>query len=163
MARTTTKKATETKRTTAKKTAEKKTATKKATTAKKAASKKDTTKKKAKVIDLKSKREMEAPGMKVEAIEALVNAGFKRWQKGGHDRLYISAAKLGLKMDAEGTSFMGEPIDAKEGERMKAAKTFVNVHTGEVFSGNDVLEAAANALMCKTLSLKAEDSPAEAL
>ena len=130
-----------------------KTTTKKSATVKKAVNKKATPKKTAKVIELKSKKEMEVPGMKVEAIEKLTDAGFKRWQKGDHDRLYISAAKLGLKMDEDGVSFMGDPIDHREGRRMKAAKTYMDVKTGEVFSGNDTLEAAANALISKLLSI----------
>ena len=109
---------------------------------------------KAKVTDMKSKKEMEVTSMKAETISALENAGFKRWRKGSYDRLYISAGKLGLKMDEEGTSFMGDPIDDKEGQRMRAAKTYMDVHTGEVFSGNDMLEAAASALISKVLSIQ---------
>ena len=150
-AKTTTKKAT-----TAKKTAAKKPATKKSTTAKKADSKKTT---KAKVIDMKTKQEV---GMKVEAITALENAGFKRWKKGKHDRLYISPSKLGLKIEDEGSTFMGEPIDAKECERMRASKTYIDVNTGDVCSGNDRLESAASALYSKVLALK-EIGGAEAL
>lgn len=130
-----------------------KTITKKSATAKKAVNKKATTKKTAKVIELKSKKEMEVPGMKVEAIEKLTDAGFKRWQKGDHDRLYISAAKLGLKIDEDGASFMGEPIDKRDAQRMKAAKTYVDVNANEVFSGNDILESAANLLVSKLLSV----------
>lgn len=106
-----------------------------------------------KVIDINSKKKMEVTNMKTEAINALENVGFKRWQKGSYDRLYISAGKLGLKMDENGTSFMGDPIDSKEGQRMKAAKTYIDVHTGEVFSGNDTLEMAATELISKTLSM----------
>ncbi len=150
-------KAATTKKTAAKTTA-KKTATKKATAKKATATKKSTTAKaanratkdKAKVIDMKTKREV---GMKMDAIEALVNAGFKRWQKGGYDRLYISAAKLGLMMDENGATFMGDPIDQKEGMRMKAAKTYIDVKTGEVFSGHETLESAAGALISKVLSI----------
>lgn len=145
-------KSTTTKKSTNKYTAKKKTSVKKTTTAIKADVNNDSVKK-AKVIDMKSKKEMEVSIMKNEAINALENAGFKRWRKGGYDRLYISAAKLGLKIDEYGTTFMGDPIDDKEGQRMKAAKTYVDVHTGEVFSGNDMLEEAAGSLISKILTI----------
>ncbi len=109
-----------------------------------------------KVISLSGKIESEVVNMSSDAISALEKVGFKRWQKGGYDRLYISAAKLGLKIDKTGASFMGAPIDEKEGQRMRAARTYIDVHTGEVCSGNDLLEDAASKLISKVLTIEGD-------
>lgn len=130
--------------------------TKKTTTGKASAKKSATANKnaKAKVIDMKSKKEMEVSGMKNEAIEALESAGFKRWRKGGYDRLYISAGRLGLRIENDVATFKGEPISVKEGERMRAAKTYIDVHTGEAYSGSEILESEAMSVMSELLSIK---------
>ena len=37
------------------------------------------------------------------AIKRLEQAGFKRWEKNGYDRLYINASALGLRCDTYGS------------------------------------------------------------
>ena len=82
-------------------------------------------------------------------IAELENKGFKRWQKGNMDRLYINACNLGLDCtyyktgNISGASFQGHSISNCEARRMKAAKTFINVVTEEVMSTNTTLGRAA--------------------
>ena len=84
-----------------------------------------------------------------ERIEELEELGFKRWQKGQFDRLYINADKLGLECryyktgNIKSAWFGGEEISNSEGYRMKAAKTYIDVATGEVISTNSTLRKAA--------------------
>lgn len=87
-----------------------------------------------------------------ERIEELEQLGFKRWQKGNMDRLYINAWSLGLECAYYKTGsikdawFDGESISNSEGYRMKAAKTYIDVKTGKVYSDNYSLEQAAKKL-----------------
>lgn len=84
-----------------------------------------------------------------ERIDELEALGFKRWQKGQFDRLYINADQLGLECkyyktgNIKAAMFNGEEISNSEGYRMKAAKTYIDVTTGEVFSTNSTLKKAA--------------------
>ena len=77
-----------------------------------------------------------------EMIAKLETAGFKRWTKGGYDRLYINAGVLGLVCSYYGTgnirsaTFCGDDISNSEARRMKAAKTFIDVKTDTVYSDN---------------------------
>ena len=76
------------------------------------------------------------------------NKGFKRWQKGTMDRLYINACNIGLIVQRYNTGnvkhaeFNGEHVSNSEGRRMMSAKTFIDVKTGRVFSDNDTLKKA---------------------
>ena len=96
-------------------------------------------------------REVKGP-TKDQMIEKLVKLGFKRWQKGNFDRLYIDASRLGLVCDYYKTGnicqaeFNGERISNSEGYRMKAAKTYVDVETWTVHSTRKDLEEAAKKL-----------------
>lgn len=81
----------------------------------------------------------------MDKIEALEDMGFNRWTKAGMDRMYINASSLGLICqyyktgnisDAE---FAGERISNSEARRMKAAKTFVDLKTGRLYSDNKFL------------------------
>lgn len=87
-----------------------------------------------------------------DRIEELEGLGFKRWQKGNMDRLYINANMLGLVCkyyktgnisDAE---FKGKWISNCHARRMKAAKTFIDVATGKVYSDDELLKTAATEL-----------------
>ncbi len=86
-------------------------------------------------------------------IAALEAKGFNRWTKGNYDRLYINASALGLHCDYYKTGnisnavFQGVSISNSEGRRMKAAKTYIDVKTGEVHSDNYMLEKAVKALV----------------
>lgn len=89
--------------------------------------------------------------MTEERIALLTTKGFRRWQKGNLDRLYINAAQLGLSCEYYGTGnirsaeFQGNRISNSEGYRMKTAKTYVDVKTGKVY--NATLKAAAEELI----------------
>jgi len=87
-----------------------------------------------------------------EKIRELEGMGFKRWQKGELDRLYINADQLGLECkyyktgNIKSALFDGDEISNSEAYRMKAAKTYIDVVTGEVFSTNKMLKKAAMVL-----------------
>ena len=91
--------------------------------------------------------------MTTERIGALEAKGFKRWQKGKMDRLYINAKELGLECTYYNTgnirsaSFNGERISNSEARRIRDAKTYIDVATGELHSTNWMCEEAAEALM----------------
>jgi len=84
-----------------------------------------------------------------ERIDELEELGFKRWQKGTFDRLYINATQLGLVCqyyktgNIKAATFDGDSISNSEAYRMKAAKTYIDVKTGEVISTNKSLMKAA--------------------
>lgn len=86
-------------------------------------------------------------------IAALEEKGFNRWTKGNYDRLYINAGALGLHCDYYKTGnisnavFNGTSISNCEGRRMKAAKTYIDVKSGEVHSDNYTLEKAVKAII----------------
>lgn len=98
-------------------------------------------------------------------ITKLEKNGFNRWTKGDHDRLYINATQLGLKCTYYKTAsidlayFNGELISNAEGYRLKGAKTYVDVATGEVCSTRDDLKGAAEALV-KSLLADVEETEA---
>ena len=82
-----------------------------------------------------------------EKILNLESKGFKRWQKGNLDRLYINALQLGLVCEYYKTGnirnayFDGVGISNCEARRMKSAKTFIDVKTGSVYSDSYTLKA----------------------
>lgn len=91
--------------------------------------------------------------MTEQSIAKLEAEGFKRWQKGTYDRLYVNASALGLECEYYKTGnirnayFRGERVSNSEGYRMKAAKTYVDVKTGNVFSDNQTLKEAAEEIL----------------
>lgn len=95
------------------------------------------------------------PATKEDKIKVLEDMGFKRWQKGNFDRLYINASALGLVCDYYKTGnisdahFNGEQISNGEARRMRAAKTFLDVKTWTLYSGNYSLKEAAEKLVAK--------------
>lgn len=98
-------------------------------------------------------------------ITKLEKNGFNRWTKGDHDRLYINATLLGLECSYYKTGnissahFNGELISNAEGYRLKGAKTYVDVATGEVCSTRDDLKDAAETLV-KSLLADVEETEA---
>lgn len=84
-----------------------------------------------------------------DRIAELETKGFKRWQKGNFDRLYINASQLGLVCNYYKTGNIkyaemnGEHVSNSEGYRIKAAKTFVDVKTGKLYSDNYYCRKAA--------------------
>ena len=93
-----------------------------------------------------------------QKIERLIEAGFKRWQKGNFDRLYINASELGLVCCYYNTGnisfseFQGNEISHAEAYRMKASKTFIDLKTWKLYSDNRNMERAATELMEKALA-----------
>ena len=76
-------------------------------------------------------------------IKALEEKGFNRWQKGNLDRLYVNATMLGLVCEYYKTGniktayFCEGLISNCQARRMKAAKTFIDVKTGTVYSDSE--------------------------
>lgn len=76
--------------------------------------------------------------MDATTIKALEAKGFSRWQKNGHDRLYINSSHFGLECSYYNTgnissaSLNGEPISNSEAYRIKSVKAYVDVKTGKL-------------------------------
>ena len=91
--------------------------------------------------------------MTEERIKELEDKGFKRWQKGNIDRLYINASQLGLNCEYYKTGNIkyaeinGAEISNCEARRMKGSKTYIDVKTEKVYSDNAILKEAAENLM----------------
>lgn len=81
----------------------------------------------------------------MENLEALEKMGFKRWQKGAMDRMYINASALGLVCtyyktgNISSATFDGEGISNSEGYRMKSAKTYIDLKNYTVVSDSATL------------------------
>ena len=92
-------------------------------------------------------------------IKALEDKGFKRWTKGTMDRLYINANTLGLEVERYKTGnvkyaeYRGERISNTRGSEMLYAKTYIDIATGKLVSGNWTLEQDARELYEATLAL----------
>ena len=86
-------------------------------------------------------------------IRELEGMGFKRWTKGNYDRLYINADKLGLDCDYYKTgnissaTFGGKKISNSMAREMKAAKTYIDVRTGRVYSDSYTLQRTVENLI----------------
>lgn len=71
-------------------------------------------------------------------IKAMTDAGAKRWQNNGKDRLYINADVLGYEWTKYNTgnihtaSLNGEWISNCEMNRVLAAKTYIDCTTGKL-------------------------------
>lgn len=91
--------------------------------------------------------------MNESMIKELEAKGFKRWQKGNMDRLYVNAANLGLNCEYYKTGnvmyaeFCGETVSNCEARRMKASKTYIDVHTGKAYSDNNTLRDKVNEIL----------------
>lgn len=86
-------------------------------------------------------------------IAKLEEFGFKRWQKGNYDRLYINASDLGLVCEHYKTGnihyaeFKGEHISNSRARAMEYAKTYIEVKTGKLYSDHDLLKETAQELI----------------
>ena len=91
--------------------------------------------------------------MNNEMIQKLEGYGFNRWTKGTMDRLYINARDLGLECvyyntgNIRGARFCGTGISNCEARRMKAAKTYIDIKTGIVYSDNRDLAQRAEEIL----------------
>lgn len=93
------------------------------------------------------------PATTEQKIAALEKKGFKRWQKGSYDRLYVNAGVLGLVCtyyrtgNISTSEFNGYSISNSHAYRMKAAKTYIDVKTWTLHSDDDDLFEAAQKIM----------------
>lgn len=77
-----------------------------------------------------------------EMVHELESMGFKRWQKGGHDRLYVNASALGLEVDyyktgnVSSATFNGKHISNSEACRMMDSKTYIDLIARRIYSDN---------------------------
>lgn len=102
-------------------------------------------------------------------IAALEEKGFKRWTKGNMDRLYIDAEILGLEVNrnksgnVSGAYYRGERISNSLGTAMARSKTYIDIATGELTSGNWTLEQDARQLYEETMeALEATENEEDA-
>lgn len=101
-------------------------------------------------------------------IEKLTAKGFNRWTKGKYDRLYINAKELGLVCEYYKTGNIKSAeigthgVSNSEAYRMKSAKTYIDIETGEVVSDNRWLKEAAEEILEAVKSeIEAEGKAAE--
>ena len=79
-------------------------------------------------------------------IEKLEAKGFKRWTKNGMDRLYINPTSYGVEYEYYNTGNIrtcwinGETTSNANGRRLKAAKVYIDIETGELHIKSDCLE-----------------------
>lgn len=95
-----------------------------------------------------------------EQIGKLVAAGFKRWQKGGHDRMYINAEELGLEWGEYKTGniswarWQGNHISNRQAREIRdAGGTYLDLNTGNIAGGNDTTRQRALTIAREALNL----------
>lgn len=96
--------------------------------------------------------------MNQKQIEKLESTGYRRWQKGEMDRLYINPRELGLEIEYYSTGnvrhaeFNGLHISNAEARRIMGGKYYIDVITGKVnVSGNADNADKIKAIMEKML------------
>lgn len=101
-------------------------------------------------------------------ITKLESMGFNRWQKGSMDRLYINSTTLGLTVERYKTGnvsyaeWRGERISNSRGSALAAAKTYINVATGTLYSTSETAQEAAQELYDQAIAeLEAEEAAAK--
>ena len=88
-----------------------------------------------------------------KVISELESKGFKRWQKGTFDRMYVNASVLGLECtyyktgNISSAAFNGEHISNSEGYRLKAAKTYIDLTKNTIVSDSPMLAAEVAKIM----------------
>lgn len=91
--------------------------------------------------------------MNEKMINDLIDMGAKRWTKGDHDRLYITAEILGLEYESYSTGnvryaeFKGEQISNSLAREMLASKCYIDLTTGEIVCRNYTLKCALEELL----------------
>ena len=102
--------------------------------------------------------------MDAKMIAKLEEMGGKRWTKGSMDRMYFNARDLGLELkyyetgNVKDAKFRGAQLSNSDGRRYKAAKTYVDLATGEVHSDYDALAEAVREMI---YGKKPEETPEE--
>lgn len=101
-------------------------------------------------------------------IAKLEAKGGKRWIKGSMDRMYFNATVLGLELEYYKTgnicdaSFRGTGLSNSMGGRYKAAKTYIDLATGDVHSDFDCLADAVRELIAQAEEEIKAETPAVA-
>lgn len=94
--------------------------------------------------------------MEQAMIDKLIKAGGNRWQKGNYDRIYFNAKALGLKLTYYNTGNISSAkwahdpaldVSNSQARRYMAAKTYVDVKTGEIVSEYEILRELVAAIM----------------
>ena len=103
--------------------------------------------------------------MTKDQIIGLAAKGFKRWTKEGMDRMYIGAHALGLSCDYYNTGNIrdaelnGKSISNSRARRLKEMKTYLDLTTMTVVSGDEELAHLAADLVAKTIGVTYEAGP----
>lgn len=103
--------------------------------------------------------------MTKDQIIGLAAKGFKRWTKEGMDRMYIGAHALGLSCDYYNTGNIrdaelnGKSISNSRARRLKEMKTYLDLTTMTVVSGDEELAHLAADLITEITDLKYEAGP----
>lgn len=98
-----------------------------------------------------------------EQIAKLVEAGFRRWTKGGRDRLYINAESFGLELGRYKSgnicwaTFNGKKVSHAEGGRIEATKAYIDLADGKLnirtyANSKDEIRASVQAVIDKALA-----------
>ena len=99
-------------------------------------------------------------------ITKLEAKGGKRWIKGNMDRMYFNATAIGLELEYYKTgnirdaSFRGTGLSNSMGGRYKAAKTYIDLATGDVHSDFDCLADAVRELIAQAEEEIKAETPA---
>lgn len=99
-------------------------------------------------------------------IAKLEAKGGKRWIKGNMDRMYFNSTVLGLELEYYKTgnirdaSFRGMGLSNSMGGRYKAAKTYIDLATGDVHSDFDCLADAVRELIAQAEEEIKAETPA---
>ena len=107
--------------------------------------------------------------MTEKQIEKLVEMGAKRWTKGNKDRLYFSAWTLGLgyaprtaKSNARRLMIDGEELTITKGNKLAAAKVYIDLTTDEIICDYPEYFAAKVEAMVAETADKPVEEPAAA-
>ena len=98
-------------------------------------------------------------------IAKLESKGGKRWIKGNMDRMYFNSSVLGLELEYRKTgsicdaSFRGKGLSNTMGGNYKAAKTYIDLETGDVCSDFDDLADAVRELIAQAQAEIDAESP----
>ena len=90
-------------------------------------------------------------------VDALVDSGFKLWERPPKRRLYIDANALGLecfRYDSGNISvatMRGKKISNNRARELDSAKTYIDIATGKVISTDRELKKLAAELMNEVL------------
>lgn len=91
--------------------------------------------------------------MNEKMIDKLIARGGNRWAKGSYDRIYFDAEVLGLECDfyksgsVSYAAINGERISNSRATELLRCRSYVDVTTGAIVTGSDVLRDLLTALV----------------